>query len=171
MGKESCDIDIALDDMFGEEFAQMLCDKLYQGSDKKKFGVIKANSEKSKHLETATIRVHGMMIDLVNLRQGRQSAEGSEQYGSAQEDAYLRDLTINALFYNINKSKVEDYTQMGINDLKLKNLRTPLEPLQTFLDDPLRVLRTIRFATRFDFKIVEDIYIAAKDPRVKVIIN
>lgn len=68
MGKESSDIDIALDDMFGEEFAQMLNDKLYQGSDKKKFGVIKANSEKSKHLETATIRVHGVMIDLVNLR-------------------------------------------------------------------------------------------------------
>lgn len=68
MGKESSDIDIALDDMFGEDFAEKLSDKLYQGSDKKKFGVIKANSEKSKHLETATIKVHGVMIDLVNLR-------------------------------------------------------------------------------------------------------
>ncbi len=83
MGKESSDIDVALDDMFGEEFAQMLCDKLYQGSDKKKFGVIKANSEKSKHLETATIRVHGVMIDLVNLRTARQTEDSKVDFGSA----------------------------------------------------------------------------------------
>jgi tRNA nucleotidyltransferase (CCA-adding enzyme) len=55
---------------------------------------------------------------------------------------------------------------MGENDLKMGIVRTPLEPLQTYLDDPLRVLRTIRFATRFDFKITEDIFMAAKDPRV-----
>ena len=83
MGKESSDIDIALDDMFGEDFAQKLCDKLYQGSDKKMFGVIKANSEKSKHLETATIRVHGMMIDLVNLRSDRKTQDNEMVFGTA----------------------------------------------------------------------------------------
>ena len=83
MGKESSDIDIALDDMFGEDFAQKLCDKLYQGSDKKMFGVIKANSEKSKHLETATIRVHGVMIDLVNLRSDRKTEDNEMAFGTA----------------------------------------------------------------------------------------
>jgi len=83
MGKESSDIDIALDDMFGEDFAEKLSDKLYQGSDKKKFGVIKANSEKSKHLETATIRVHGVMIDLVNLRSDRKTEDNEMAFGTA----------------------------------------------------------------------------------------
>lgn len=58
MGKESIDIDIALDDMYGEEFAKLLNEKLHPDG-QKKFGVIKSNSEKSKHLETATLRVHG----------------------------------------------------------------------------------------------------------------
>lgn len=46
-------------------------------------------------------------------------------------------------------------------------IRTPLDPLQTFLDDPLRILRTVRFATRFDFRIVPDIIEAAHDPKVR----
>jgi tRNA nucleotidyltransferase (CCA-adding enzyme) len=105
MGRESSDIDIALDDMFGEDFAELLNEKLYHDLDKKKFGVIKANNEKSKHLETATIRVHGMMIDLVNLRSEKYSEDSrvpTIEIGTPEEDAYRRDLTINAMFYNIN---------------------------------------------------------------------
>ena len=89
LGKESDDIDIALDDMFGEEFAEMIRQKTFdddiaQGKidpntikdDKKgkSYGVIKANSDQSKHLETAVIKVQGVSIDLVNLR--------SEEYGA-----------------------------------------------------------------------------------------
>lgn len=55
---------------------------------------------------------------------------------------------------------------MGENDLRNGIVRTPLEPLQTFLDDPLRVLRTVRFATRFDFKIAPEIFQAATDQSV-----
>jgi tRNA nucleotidyltransferase (CCA-adding enzyme) len=53
MGKESNDIDIALDDMYGEEFAELI--RLKEGG--KGYGVIKSNSEKSKHLETAVIKI------------------------------------------------------------------------------------------------------------------
>ena len=169
MGRESVDIDIALDNMFGEQFALLLNEKLYPDANKKKFGLIKANCEKSKHLETATIRVHGMFIDLVNLRSETYTDESrvpTIDIGTPEQDAYRRDLTINSLFFNINESKVEDYTQMGQSDLKQGIIRTPLEPLQTYLDDPLRVLRTIRFATRFDFKIAEEIQPAARDLRV-----
>ena len=170
MGKESHDIDIALDDMFGEEFAKLLNDKLYPDG-KKKFGVIKSNSEKSKHLETATIKVHEVFIDLVNLRSEKYTEESrvpTIDIGTPEEDAYRRDLTINALFYNINKGEVEDLTNRGIEDLKHGIIRTPLEPLQTFLDDPLRVLRTIRFATRFNFEIVPEIFEAVKNQSVRV---
>jgi tRNA nucleotidyltransferase (CCA-adding enzyme) len=50
------------------------------------------------------------------------------------------------MFYNINTRQIEDYTGKGIDDLKNEIVRTPLPPKKTFIDDPLRVLRTIRFA-------------------------
>ena len=124
----------------------------------------------SKHLETATIRVEGQMIDLVNLRSETYTDESrvpTIEFGTPSEDAYRRDLTINSMFYNINEEKIEDLTGKGISDLSSRLIRTPLEPLQTFLDDPLRVLRTIRFANRFEFDIVPDIIIAAKNPQVR----
>ena len=88
------------------------------------------------------------------------------EIGTPEEDAYRRDLTINALFYNINQNTIEDWTKMGIEDLKKGIIRTPLDPLQTFNDDPLRVLRTIRFATRFGFKMVEEVESAARDSSI-----
>lgn len=139
--------------MYGEEFARLLNDKLYPDG-QKKFGIIKSNSEKSKHLETATLRVHGLMIDLVNLRSEKYTEDSrvpTIDIGTPEEDAYRRDLTINSLFYNINKGEVEDFTMRGVQDIKDGIVRTPLDPLQTFLDDPLRVLRAVRFACRFDF--------------------
>jgi len=178
LGKDSDDIDIALDDMYGEEFAKLIDEKLNADmtsnssnhQNKQHFGVIKANSEKSKHLETATIKVEGLMIDLVNLR-SEQYTEDSRvptiAIGTPTEDAYRRDLTINSLFYNINEERIEDLTGKGLADLRRGIIRTPLEPLQTFLDDPLRVLRTIRFANRFEFEIVPEIVVAAKDTNVR----
>jgi len=70
MGIESDDIDIALDDMYGQEFAKLISEHLNKEDniEKKRFGIIKANSEKSKHLETATIKIGDVSIDLVNLR-------------------------------------------------------------------------------------------------------
>ena len=87
--------------------------------------------EQSKHLEVACMKVHGIMIDLVNLR-AEDYTEDSRiptiRIGTPKEDAMRRDLTINSMFYNINESKVEDYTEKGIPDLKAGIVRTPLEP-------------------------------------------
>jgi tRNA nucleotidyltransferase (CCA-adding enzyme) len=69
-------------------------------------------------------------------------------FGTATEDAYRRDFTINAMFYNIITEQVEDLTAKGLDDLKNGIIRTPLPALQTFKDDPLRLLRAIRFAGR-----------------------
>jgi tRNA nucleotidyltransferase/poly(A) polymerase len=60
---------------------------------------------------------------------------------------------VNALFYNLHTLSVEDFTGCGFDDMEQKTIRTPLEPYQTFKDDPLRVLRLIRFATRLGFQI------------------
>lgn len=61
------------------------------------------------------------------------------------------------MFYNINTGEIEDLTGFGLVDLQNKIARTPLDPFNTFLDDPLRVLRTIRFAARFDLTILSDV--------------
>lgn len=80
-------------------------------------------------------------------------------------------MTINSLFYNLNTDTIEDFTQNGLIDLQRKICRTPLEPLTTFQDDPLRILRTIRFASRLGFAIAPEIQSAIQNPSIKVILN
>lgn len=77
-------------------------------------------------------------------------------YASIIEDAFRRDLTINALYYNLITGKVEDYTQKGIEDIENHIIRvTNSNPNIVFNDDPLRILRVIRFAARFGWEIEE----------------
>jgi tRNA nucleotidyltransferase (CCA-adding enzyme) len=73
------------------------------------------------------------------------------EFGTALDDAERRDFTINSLYYNIHTNQVEDWTGRGWDDLQNGLIVTPLEPRTTFLDDPLRVLRAIRFAVRYDY--------------------
>lgn len=77
-----------------------------------------------------------------------------QTFGTPTEDADRRDLTINALFYNPHTRLIEDPTKRGLSDLGLlpgsqPRIRTPLDPFNTFRDDPLRVVRAVRFAARF----------------------
>ena len=130
VGRESDDIDVALDTMLGKEFAEKVNAYLEaQGMETKGIGVIQSNPEQSKHLETATMRVRDVWLDLVNLRSENYSEDSripEMQFGTAKDDAFRRDLTINALFYNINEKKVEDFTERGIEDLSRGVVRTPL---------------------------------------------
>ncbi|KAK1090303.1 CCA tRNA nucleotidyltransferase, mitochondrial, partial [Friedmanniomyces endolithicus] len=117
---------------------------------------IEANPEKSKHLETVTTRILGLDIDLVNLRKETYTEDSRNpqmEFGTPEEDAMRRDATVNAMFYNINTGEIEDFTGRGHDDMRGKIIRTPLEPYQTFKDDPLRVLRLIRFSSRLDYRI------------------
>lgn len=77
-----------------------------------------------------------------------------------------RDLTINSLFYNVNTGTVEDFTGKGTSDLRLGLVRTPLPPCETLLDDPLRALRAVRFASRLKFRVHPELMEAGRDPRV-----
>jgi len=161
MGKESSDIDITLDNIQGKDFAALIKELI---PDTKGFGVIKKNLEKAKHIETATIKIHNRWIDIANLR-----AEEDKDIGTPKEDALLRDLTINSLFYNINEGRIEDFTGKGVEDIKKRVIRTPLDAVKTFMDDPLRVLRVVRFAVRFDFTICSEVVTAMQSKTILVI--
>jgi tRNA nucleotidyltransferase/poly(A) polymerase len=171
LGKQSNDIDISIDNMSGEQFALLV--KQFLAEHKVKTGnvtVVKANPDQSKHLATAMLQIFGQPIDFVQLR-SESYAEDSRiptavKPGTPQEDAERRDLTINSLFYNINNGQVEDFVG-GIEDLKNKVARTPLNPYQTFKDDPLRILRTIRFASKYDLELDPSLVEAAKQPDIQ----
>ncbi|ORY52122.1 hypothetical protein BCR33DRAFT_712335 [Rhizoclosmatium globosum] len=170
LGLDSHDLDIALDSLMGFEFAtevnrflQENYPETDQPGDAKNISSISkidSNPDKSKHLETATARIFGQMIDFVNLRTETYNEDSripTMEFGTPTQDAKRRDITINALFYNLHTREVEDFTELGLKDLQNGHVRTPLDPLQTFIDDPLRILRVIRFASRFNFSIEPDI--------------
>lgn len=93
--------------------------------------------------------------------------------GTIKEDQDRRDFTINALAISLNK---ENYGQLidpfgGVDDLKNKTLRTPLNPDITFSDDPLRMMRGVRFASQLGFELQKETYdaIEANASRLEII--
>ncbi|KAL4093641.1 hypothetical protein PRIC1_011073 [Phytophthora ramorum] len=175
LGRDSDDVDIVLDRMTGCAFADLVnAFETEQGRKTHAVGVIKANPEQSKHLETATMQIGDDMgwVDFVNLRAETYASEDNRiptvEIGTPQQDAERRDFTINSLFFNLATKQVEDYTDRGIEDLRSGRLRTPLEPRVTFLDDPLRVLRAVRFASRFNCTLEHDLRAAAQLEEVRV---
>lgn len=176
LGRDSHDLDISINIMSGEQFAVQLSDFLTKNYTK--YGIkphsihkIDINPAKSKHLETATTKLFDIEVDFVNLRSEEYSDHSRipvMKFGTAEQDALRRDATLNALFYNIKQNIVEDFTKKGLHDLKHGILRTPLPPRQTFLDDPLRVLRLIRFASRYNFRIEDEVLKEMEDPEINL---
>lgn len=112
----------------------------------------------------------GLECDFVGLRSETYSDTRIPQVklGSPLDDALRRDLTANSLFFNVHSREIEDWTRHGIEDLKGHVARTPLPPRQTFLDDPLRVLRCVRFASRFNWRIEPDVAAAMKQDDIQI---
>lgn len=75
-------------------------------------------------------------------------------FGTPQEDAFRRDFTINALFYDISTFSIIDYVG-GLADLAARHLRVIGDPLVRFTEDPVRMLRALEFAARLDFTLDE----------------
>ena len=73
-------------------------------------------------------------------------------FGSPEEDALRRDFTVNALFYDVNAETVIDHAD-GLGDLRRRLVRTIGDPTVRFREDPIRILRAIKFAARLDFQI------------------
>ncbi len=101
------------------------------------------------------------------------SRKPSVETGTIEEDLSRRDFTINALAVSLNKENYGEIVDVfsGRDDIERKILRTPLEPSATFSDDPLRMMRAIRFASELQFAIEENTFeaICAMRERISII--
>jgi len=82
-------------------------------------------------------------------------------YGTLEQDAWRRDFTVNALYYTVKDFSIVDYTH-GMDDLQSKTIRMIGDPEVRFKEDPVRMLRAIRFAAKLNFKIQHDDEVSIK---------
>ncbi len=140
LGRPSTDIDIVVEGS-GIELAEKIGETVH------------STVSVFKNFGTAMLRYHGVEIEFVGARKEsyrRNSRKPIVENGTLEDDQCRRDFTINAMAFSLQK---EDYGELvdpfgGIRDLDKGIIRTPLDPDTTYSDDPLRMIRAIRFATK-----------------------
>jgi len=127
---------------------------------------------------TAMLRFEDIEIEFVGARKESYSKESRNpvvENGTLQDDQNRRDFTINALTLDLSEEKFGDLLDPfdGLKDLKNKLIRTPLNPDITYSDDPLRIMRAIRFASQLNFNIEEKSLkaITKNSHRIEIITN
>lgn len=148
LGKDCKDIDVVFVGN-GVEAAERTAEKLNA-----------SNVNIFKRYGTAMIRYEDLELEFVGARKESYSSDSRKpavENGSLQDDLNRRDLTINALAFCLNKEAYGQFVDPfdGLEDLRNGIVRTPLDPHRTFSDDPLRMMRAIRFATQLRFHIAE----------------
>ena len=110
---------------------------------------------------TAMVHVAGSNVELVTAR--RESYEATSRKPNVEpatlyEDAQRRDFTVNTLMRNLHTGELRDPLGVGLRDLEARVLRTPVDPSRTFYDDPLRMLRAVRFRWKLGFAPAQGLY-------------
>lgn len=147
LGRPTKDVDVVVLGS-GVEFAKEFADSLQENRFVSYF----------KNFGTAQIKTKDLTIEVIGARKEsyqRNSRKPLVEDGSLIDDQNRRDFTINAMYISLN---AEDYGNLydpflGVNDIEAKRIKTPRDPGITFSDDPLRMLRAIRFATRLNYTI------------------
>ncbi|MEO6719551.1 MAG: tRNA nucleotidyltransferase, partial [Ferruginibacter sp.] len=129
-----------------------------------------------KNFGTAQIKIADIDIEFVGARKESYSYDSRKpqvEAGTLEDDQKRRDFTINAMAVSLNK---KDFGVLldpfnGLHDIKLKILQTPLEPGITFSDDPLRMMRAVRFAAQLDYNIAVPTFEAIRQnaSRIKIV--
>lgn len=128
-----------------------------------------------KNFGTALINYFEYKIEFVGSRREsytKYSRKPSVEPGTFEDDIRRRDFTINTLAFSINSKNFGEIIDLfnGYEDLKNKIIKTPLDPFITFSDDPLRIMRAIRFATQLKFEIEEKTLKAIEEMRERLAI-
>ncbi len=142
----------------------------------KRIGSKRATLAVFKTYGTAQVKAHGLELEFVGARREsyrHDSRNPIVEDGTLDDDQKRRDFTINAMAISLNS---ETYGTLldpfdGMDDLERRIIRTPLDPDITFSDDPLRMMRAVRFATQLDFEIYPETLeaITRNAHRIKII--
>jgi poly(A) polymerase len=159
MGLDPKDIDLVVElEDGGIRFAKFLASRLgiYRGASNPllfpDFGTAKLALDGVVH---NGVSLDGVDVEVVNTRQeeyDQDSRKPTTRHGTIKQDVFRRDLTINSLLMDIMSGEIVDLTGKGRDDIAKGVIQTPSEPDRIFKDDPLRLMRAVRFGGRYNFK-------------------